>query len=408
MTPEQLVHLERYFAMDRNPTAARRKDISELLGMQERQTQIWFQNRRAKAKLQDGKHSSQFMDPGLDGSPLSATFTAELHNFIHEDGPVTVIQCTDLSIGTWRRIASSATGCDLVAYVSESKRCLTWFIHSAGYGFKMELPFHTIVETEFKHVSSGAGLAALVLSQPPTFYMEKVGPNDDGFVSCTWKRCSDWTEDHQASKVLRHTVVGSASQLTHLLRILHSNPVNNQATPPIDIQQQSLSGFSNSYSYHSGIVQPSPIVAGPPGLYGMDSDLRPSPQNTPALFPSQQGISLHGSAPPTANFNQNFCPRRSTSQSPAMIPSSPAPVELLPICNSPGLPYSDSQGLHVSHHLNYPSSATLLRPYELASGGNHHRQLHMPHTASHPMASLSGPMYDSDLHLLNHHAGQVI
>lgn len=45
VTPEQLVHLERYFAMDRNPTAARRKDISDLLGMQERQTQIWFQNR---------------------------------------------------------------------------------------------------------------------------------------------------------------------------------------------------------------------------------------------------------------------------------------------------------------------------------------------------------------------------
>ena len=104
VTPEQLIHLERYFAMDRNPTAARRKDISELLGMQERQTQIWFQNRfvyapcisssmfdilsygsRAKAKLQDGKHNPQFMDSGLDGSPLSA-FTAELHNFIHEDG----------------------------------------------------------------------------------------------------------------------------------------------------------------------------------------------------------------------------------------------------------------------------------------------------------------------------------
>ncbi len=45
VTPEQLVHLERFFAMDRNPTASRRKDISEFLGMQERQTQIWFQNR---------------------------------------------------------------------------------------------------------------------------------------------------------------------------------------------------------------------------------------------------------------------------------------------------------------------------------------------------------------------------
>lgn len=51
VTPEQLVHLERYFAMDRNPTAARRKDISELLGMQERQTQIWFQNRSVSRLL---------------------------------------------------------------------------------------------------------------------------------------------------------------------------------------------------------------------------------------------------------------------------------------------------------------------------------------------------------------------
>lgn len=45
VTPEQLVHLERFFSIDRSPTAVRRKEISELLGMQERQTQIWFQNR---------------------------------------------------------------------------------------------------------------------------------------------------------------------------------------------------------------------------------------------------------------------------------------------------------------------------------------------------------------------------
>lgn len=47
VTPEQLVHLECFFSVDRSPTAARRREISELLGMQERQTQIWFQNRWA-------------------------------------------------------------------------------------------------------------------------------------------------------------------------------------------------------------------------------------------------------------------------------------------------------------------------------------------------------------------------
>jgi regulatory protein PHO2 len=45
VTPEQLVHLEQFFAIDRSPPAARRREISERLGMQERQTQIWFQNR---------------------------------------------------------------------------------------------------------------------------------------------------------------------------------------------------------------------------------------------------------------------------------------------------------------------------------------------------------------------------
>jgi regulatory protein PHO2 len=45
VTQEQLVHLERYFKADHNPTATRRREISEQLGMQERQTQIWFQNR---------------------------------------------------------------------------------------------------------------------------------------------------------------------------------------------------------------------------------------------------------------------------------------------------------------------------------------------------------------------------
>lgn len=51
VTPEQLTHLERFFAADRSPTAARRREISELLGMNERQTQIWFQNRQVHPHL---------------------------------------------------------------------------------------------------------------------------------------------------------------------------------------------------------------------------------------------------------------------------------------------------------------------------------------------------------------------
>lgn len=48
VTPEQLVQLERLFLLDRSPPAARRREISDHLGMHERQTQIWFQNRCVK------------------------------------------------------------------------------------------------------------------------------------------------------------------------------------------------------------------------------------------------------------------------------------------------------------------------------------------------------------------------
>ncbi|KAF8150555.1 hypothetical protein B0H34DRAFT_614950, partial [Crassisporium funariophilum] len=232
VTPEQLMHLERYFSVDRSPTAARRREISELLGMQERQTQIWFQNRRAKAKLQDGKHNPRgdSTEAPPDTPPqLSTGFQVDLHNLIHEDEPVTIIPCTDLSVGTWRRIATSMSKHDLVAYVSDVKRCLTWFIHSGGHGFKMEIPFHTIVDTEFKNASPGSGMAAFVLSQPPIFYLENMSsPRGDGSTVRTWKRCSDWTENHQATHVLRHTLIGSAVQLAHVLRNLHASDVSSE------------------------------------------------------------------------------------------------------------------------------------------------------------------------------------
>ncbi|EIW84137.1 homeobox-domain-containing protein, partial [Coniophora puteana RWD-64-598 SS2] len=223
VTPEQLVHLERFFAVDRSPTAARRKEISDMLGMQERQTQIWFQNRRAKAKLQDGKKGRGTSTETPPDTPpeLSTGYEAELHNLIHEDEPVTIIPCTDLSIGTWRRIATTVGKHDLVAYLCDTKRCLTWFIQSAGYGFKMEIPFDIIADTEFTNAAPGSGLATFLLSQPPNFYLESLSPSGQGPIR-HWKKCADWTEGQQATQVLRHDLIGSAVQLAHVLRHLNA------------------------------------------------------------------------------------------------------------------------------------------------------------------------------------------
>ena len=89
VTPAQLAQLERAFAKDRSPTAARRKEISEMLGMQERQTQVWFQNRRAKAKLLEQRARSGHLAshsrteyPGMVSAPPERD--GDLHALLHE------------------------------------------------------------------------------------------------------------------------------------------------------------------------------------------------------------------------------------------------------------------------------------------------------------------------------------
>ncbi|CAA7265573.1 unnamed protein product [Cyclocybe aegerita] len=407
VTPEQLIHLERFFAMDRSPTAAKRKDISNLLGMQERQTQIWFQNRRAKAKLQDGKFSKSDPSEISPESPpeLPNVLEIDLNDLIHEDEPVTFVPCTDLTVGTWRRIATSATTKhDLVAYVCERKRCLTWFLLSGGCGYKMELPFHTIINTEFQNASANHGMASFTLSQPPLFYLETVSsPQPDGSVMRGWKRCADWTENTQATQVLLHTVIGSVVQLAYVLRALHKNNTmpDRRASyhgethmPPMELPPPPMAaltagatyGYSNTaglnsvqfepsrkrLSYESG-MQVDPQYA--------DGDLR-SPQHiapisnlpTHPYMPATNNQSVPNT--PTPNFDpavyHNY---QSSLQAASRIPTPPEQ----PAQQQPAYPSHNPRALHPYQHpldgqmaqdpavpmgMNYsPSRSLLMSPY---------------------------------------------
>jgi hypothetical protein len=82
----------------------------------------------------------------------------------------------------------------------------------------MEIPFDTITETEFVDAAPGSSLASFFLTQPPIFYLEDIAtPPTGGPPVRTWKRCADWTEGMQATKILRHDLVGSAAQLEYVL-----------------------------------------------------------------------------------------------------------------------------------------------------------------------------------------------
>lgn len=137
---------------------------------------------------------------------------------------MTIIPCTVLTIGSWRRIATIAGNHDLVAYVCDVKEYITWFIRSAGFGFKMEIPFKNIVTTTFTNTAPGSGVASFHLSEPPIFYLKNVNsPDADGSSDHYWKQCSDWTEAHQATTVLHHKLKGSAVQLLYILQSLPTN-----------------------------------------------------------------------------------------------------------------------------------------------------------------------------------------
>ncbi|KAM5544584.1 hypothetical protein V8D89_001482 [Ganoderma adspersum] len=263
VTPEQLAKLEEFFASDNSPTSARRRDIARLLAMDERQTQIWFQNsnaRRAKAKLQLKlkARSVEKLEPPPESPPeLSSGFDVDIQGLIHEDDDVTVFPCTDLTIGSWRRMASPQH--DLIAYTCNTKRCLVWYIRSAGRGFKMEISFDHVAEARFTNVSPGIGSATFVLDRPPGFYMESpVNPSLVDEHLRVWQVSGDWTEAMQGSTHLRHCLIGPAYQLSALVNNIAPSSMTSEIplyTPTPSISDAGSSPEVYARSLHSPVEQ---------------------------------------------------------------------------------------------------------------------------------------------------------
>lgn len=196
---------------------------------------------------------------------------------------------------------------DLVAYTCESQKRLTWYIHSAGQGFKIDIPFSFVVDTKFTNTPTpGMGQASFILSQPPIFYLESIvtvtDPATGTSTHRTWKRCQDWTEGMQASSILQHDLVGAAVQLAHVLRNIATStagpsiplyPPTYQSSPhvsPMDVSSPQIVGMTSR-----GCAIPSQ----PPQFGYVDYSLKRR-FSTPALMQPTSG--RHITTPPMSAY----------------------------------------------------------------------------------------------------------
>lgn len=239
----------------------------------------------------------------------------------------------------------------------------------------MEIPFGTIVDTEFTNAAPGSGLASFFLSEPPRFYMESflpLNPGQNAEQLPHWKKCADWTEDQQATKVLRHNLIGSAVQLAHILRHLNAHMSGS------DIRLHSPSYHSQEPSPHVLETRPPPLATFP------DTGYHYHPQDGVDL--SQQGHLI-------------LTPKRSFS--------SPVPSQQLSLHDkSIGRPSGVIPEAELPMYPQYPRNPTIEVNQSTSYSNNSDTVL--PHHISHSSFSANrGSFSPHDSHQRPYSAGSV-
>ena len=108
---EALDILKKEFNSNPNPTSQRRKKISEMTGLPEKNVRIWFQNRRAKYRKGDRRDQGKGVDSGSSG--LSNYSNSDCLTFFDKI-PLNInnnyyfIDICSITVGSWNRMKSGA------------------------------------------------------------------------------------------------------------------------------------------------------------------------------------------------------------------------------------------------------------------------------------------------------------
>ncbi|KAJ3125776.1 hypothetical protein HK098_008236 [Nowakowskiella sp. JEL0407] len=220
-TPEQLQILESTFAVTPTPSGSIRREIAAQCNMTERSVQIWFQNRRARARLYQKRQEQtavvhEKMNTMIsNANPVGVVTTRDLPHVITKGlaPPVEItsvkFSTSSLSIGSWRRTCSTnRMDEDLHCTADLIQKVFVWMIVDAGVGFRLTIPFSCVHRIELLHQNQNSELYVDILI-PPTFSMEAEIPEQvTGQLVKQWVQCGDFTEDSQGSLVMRHALSG--------------------------------------------------------------------------------------------------------------------------------------------------------------------------------------------------------
>jgi hypothetical protein len=253
-----------------------------------------------------------------------------------------MVPCSDVLIGKWRRMNTGSN--DLLVYLSECRRTLTYYVRSVDIGFKMRIPFDSIVATECTNeISPGCDLISLLLNRPPTFYREIASRAGSASTpGRTWRPANDWTEGAQASTCTRHEIIGPSAQLRMALGSL----LAAGSTPPTS------SGVSNA-SVASSYFRSSPNLSYSSSSVGTCNSSTNSPprRSSPTPYFSSMPMETGVSWPVTSNdiprgdgfqFEPQHRRNRSRSQPPMHFAFEPD--DFPQVNNLPIPPHSASLG----------------------------------------------------------------
>ncbi|KAK0554440.1 hypothetical protein OC845_000701 [Tilletia horrida] len=258
-TNEQLEALEEFFATNRNPTGRIREELSKRIRMPERSVQVWFQNKRAKIKTGDPKPDAEILAEFADAkdtSPITqlalagvAARNKQIQLPIPAPAPAPATHKTaealpafSLTIGTWRRLNPT-----LVIFFALKLQTFVSYVRSDSLGYKLDIPLRSITRLSFtgpdnpnqveqeEGLDEPVGRFTIEVNHAPTFFMEvfRSGRDGDANNKPSWRQCSDFTQDRQATQETTHYICGPYTELKRALAsvLSASDTVRSRMSP---------------------------------------------------------------------------------------------------------------------------------------------------------------------------------